>query len=198
MASKYVRDTAAAKSLAAYVILNKKGEEVATVQAHYSNGGTCLVNVWDHKTDLQHDKAGGYGYDKFVSALDGMTIDGHVMTNHCSRLGAPKPPKGRKTFPRDYKPKKGYTLANYTSFSKETGNSMHRYDWIEKAIATLGIDEKDSETKNSRWEEIQEKAYELEIAWQQSDDCETGYSDCYRESGLDYLKALGYKVIQAI
>jgi len=25
-----------------------------------------------------------------------------------------------------------------------------------------------------------------------------GYSSCYKESGLDYLKALGYTVIQAI
>lgn len=52
--------------------------------------------------------------------------------------------------------------------------------------------------KNARWDDVAVKARELEIAWQASEDCETGYSDCYRDSGLDYLKAIGYLVIQAI
>jgi hypothetical protein len=198
MATKYVHDTKAGKSISAYVVLNKKGEHVATIKAHFSDGGTCLVNVHDFNGEFQHATAGGYGYDKFAAALSGMTIDGHKMTNHASSEGAPKPPKGRKTFPRDYRPKKGYSLANYTSISKATGYTIYRDEWIKRAYAELGIADESNDVKNERWDEVSEKARELENAWRESDDCETGYSSCFRESGLKYLQAIGYKVIQAI
>lgn len=42
-----VRETAAGKSISAYVVLNKKGEHVATVNAHFSNGGRVSVDVWN-------------------------------------------------------------------------------------------------------------------------------------------------------
>lgn len=86
----YVTDTAAAKSVSAYIILNKKGEHVATVRAHYSNSGICLVNVHDDKAGFQYARARGYGYDKFASALSGMTIDGHEMNDHCGTNDATK------------------------------------------------------------------------------------------------------------
>lgn len=199
MATKYVRETKAGKSISAHIILNKKGDHVATVQAHFSNGGTCLVNVWHtDATEMQSASAGGYGYDKFTSALSGMTIDGHAMSNHSERLDAPKVPKGRKLFPRDYKAPKGFDLANYGTISKETGNRIYNDEWIKRAYAELGISEASNEVKNARWEEVAMKARELESAWQASDDCESGYSDCYRKSGLEYLRAIGYRVISAI
>lgn len=46
--AKQVRDTTAGAAISAYVVLNKKGEHVATVNAHYSNGGTVTVDVWNH------------------------------------------------------------------------------------------------------------------------------------------------------
>lgn len=198
MATKYVNDTKAGKSVSAYVILNKKGVHVATVKAHFSDGGTCLVNVHDFNGEFQFATASGYGYDKFTSALSGMTIDGHEMSNHASNKGAPKPPKGRKTYPRDYTPKKGYSLANYVSISRATGRAVYTNDWYEKAYAELGISDASGDVKNERWDEVKEKAFQLQQAWQESDDCETGYSSCFRESGLSYLRAIGYQVIQAI
>jgi hypothetical protein len=198
MATKYVHDTKAGKSISAYVVLNKKGEHVATIKAHFSDGGTCLVNVHDFNGEFQHATAGGYGYDKFTAALSGMTIDGHKMTNHASSEDAPKPPKGHKLYPRDYQPKKGYSLANYTSISKATGRTVYSNDWYEKAYEALGIADTDADTKNARWEEVKETAFKLQREWEMSDDCETGYSSCFRESGLNYLRAIGYKVIQAI
>lgn len=42
-----VRETSAGKSISAYVVLNKKGEHVATVQGHYSNSGRVTVDVWN-------------------------------------------------------------------------------------------------------------------------------------------------------
>ena len=149
---KQVRETAAGKSISAYVILNAKGDQVATVQAHFGGGGTCSVDCWttgDKYPPLQQGRASGYGYDKFGAAIAGFVIDSHKLTNHCERTGAPKPPKGRKTYPSGYQAPKGYRLANYMDAER-------------------------------------------------SGDGEAGYRDCYREAGLDYLKALGYRVIQAI
>jgi hypothetical protein len=196
--SKYVNETAAAKSLSAYVILNPKGQHVATVKAHFSNSRRCLVNVHCFKDGFQHATAGGYGYDKFSHALRGMTIDGHAMTDHCSRDKAPKPPKGRHTFPRDYKPRKGYSLANFGRVSKATGGRFYRDHWQNLACDALGVARDMEGLTDGQLAAIAMRANELEANWIASDDCEAGYSDCYREAGLDYLKALGYRVIQAI
>ena len=113
-----VYDTAAGRKISAYVILNKKGECVATVQAHY--GDAVLVNVMDNKSGFQSQRASGCGYDMFTSALAGMTIDGHELTDHCGTTGAPKPPRGRKTWPRDAKCKRGYSFANFVSATDTT------------------------------------------------------------------------------
>lgn len=42
-----VRETAAGKSISAYAVLNKKGEHVATVNAHFANSGRVTVDVWN-------------------------------------------------------------------------------------------------------------------------------------------------------
>lgn len=144
--TKYVRETKHGKSIRAVVILNKKGDHVATVQASFSDnpaGSVCLVNVWhtDHTVEMQHARAGGYGYDKYSNALSGLTIDGHTLNDHCGKQL--KLPRGKKAFPRDFKAPKGYRLTNW-----------------------------------SRDEE--------------------GYLSCFREPGLDYLKAIGYRIIEAI
>lgn len=181
----YVRETSAGKSISAWVIL-KGRRQVATVQAHYSNSGRVLVNVWQRSEaaersalaaerdglqikpekymspmSYQQGSASGYGYDKFTAALSGLYIDGHAMTDHCSRRGAPKPPKGRKTFPRGYQPPKGYQLANFVDGSK-------------------------------RWVDSGDKRHP------DMGDDESGYRDCYRLDALKYLEAKGYTVISAI
>ncbi len=62
---------------------------------------------------LQQGRAGGGGYDKFTAALSGLFIDGYAMSNHCSQKGAPKPPRGRTTWPDGAKAPKGYSFSNY-------------------------------------------------------------------------------------
>lgn len=196
--SKYVRDTKAGKSISAYVILNKKGQKVATVQAHYSDSGAVLVNVWDDQTGgVQSARADGYGYDKFTAALSGMVIDGHTMSNHCGSGGVPKMPKGRNTYPQDFKTKPGYSFANWVSVSRETGRKVYGSDFTERALAVLGREAR-PDMSESDWKAVTSKAQELESEWRASDDCETGWGSCFRKSGFDYLKALGYRVIQAI
>ncbi len=85
MATKYVQDTKAGKSISAYIVL-KDGKEVATIRAHFSDGGTCLVNVFNMDgTPFQHGTASGYGYDKFTAALSGLVVSGITLSDHCGR-----------------------------------------------------------------------------------------------------------------
>ncbi len=154
--TKYVSDTAAAKSLSAYAIM-KGRRHVATVKAHHGNS-RCLVNVEQDQDAIercaraskdwlknswfvQSASASGYGYDKFTAALAGMWIDGHRMADHCEP--GKVPPKGAKVFPADYLPPKGYRLANWSS----------------------------------------EHA---------------GWLNCYKLDGLNYLRDLGYTVVQVL
>ncbi len=106
---KYVRDTAAGKSISATVIM-RGTRHVATIQAHYANSGGVRVDVWqtDQRAlercaaaharafgpgaladDFMHQQghASGYGYDKYAAALRGILIDGIRMADHCGREG---------------------------------------------------------------------------------------------------------------
>jgi len=152
--SKYVSDTKAGKSISAWVILKGK-RQVATVRAHFSDSGSVLVNVfqdaqgaerseaaaardgvklkpneWGEKSlGFQHATAGGYGYDKLTAALSGLYIDGHVMTDHCSRKGAPKrPPNGLQRWPYESKPPRGYEFANYQQRFITFGFSSEKHE----------------------------------------------------------------------
>lgn len=118
---KRIYETNAGKSISAYVILNKKGQHVATVRAHFGNSvvmvetaNTGLSKSYEDGR-LQQGRAGGSGYDKFAAALAGHTIDGHVISDHCGMTA--KTPKAGG-WPRDFKEPKGWHLANY---NKETG-----------------------------------------------------------------------------
>ncbi len=176
--SKYVRDTKAAKSIAAYIVL-KKGIEIATVNAHFSDGGKCLVNVWANgensekknqsaylktygkpsKEDMyfQSGTAGGYGYDKFTAALSGCFIDGVMMSDHCGRDTA-----SEKMLAAYIKACAGKSVIYGSDFQKS---------WNKKA-AKIGA-------SFANW-------------------TESGYQSLHYASGLDKLKAAGYTVLQAI
>ncbi len=227
MANKYVHETSAAKSVSARIIL-KGNRYVATVRAHYGNsrvlvnvyqGSESYLNAFRAKAGLKRNaplsdesqkqayenfgfqsaSASGYGYDKFAAALAGMIIDGHAMSDHSSRDGSPKPPKGcGGLYPEGFKTPKGYSLANWTRASKATGQTFHAYTWRDKAKAELGFPKDNHEITGEQWEQIDAKADAMRQEWEASDDCVTGWQSCYKESGLNYLRALGYSVHQAI
>lgn len=214
-------DTKQAKETRAYIVL-KKGKMVARVLAAYP-GTSCHVTVMQHgeaaeRSAATYEKihrtpvkvgrfespmgtqtasAGGGGYDKFTAALSGMIIDGHAITNHCSRNGAPKPRKGMPCFPSDFKAPKGYSLSNWGAYSKSNPNAYYgpRGDWRDKAQADLGITDIH---EGDNWDRICIRAQELKAEWEASDDCVKGYKDCYRLDGLKYLAAIGYDVITVI
>ena len=192
--TKQVRETAAGQSISASVILNKKGEHVATVQAHYSNAGRVTVDVWstsvglegmckradlwaklptdkDYKAGafdlwhLQQGSAGGYGYDKHAAALAGLIIDGHTIADHCGQV--PEAEKARVSLMRAYR-------------RAVVGNAVKtpaaRDGWQQKA-----------------------KRIGCHFAnWQQdADGCE-GWGSLHFDQGLARLESLGYTVIRAI
>ena len=210
---KYVTETSAGRAIAAFVIL-KGTKKIATVQVHYAPSGGVLVNVFqDHESALkcamrfhktrvkelkgktdrntvqtefgaQEGRAGGGGYDKFTACLSGMWIDGHKLTNHCARDGAPKPPKGRSTWPRDAQPKRGYSFVNWAEFLTD-GDKPERLDAHKARAWTDGT--------------YVDRAYHDRVkAAREAGYIESGYADCYRKEGMEYLRAFGYTVIQAI
>lgn len=67
----------------AYIVLNKKGEHVATVNFRHGSGGAVQCDVFNHGRLTHQKKAGGYGYDKATAALSGALIDGYRMADHC-------------------------------------------------------------------------------------------------------------------
>lgn len=198
--TKYVADKSAAKAISAYVILNRKGEFVAKVQAHFGNS-RVTVNVFDDKAGFQRATASGYGYDKFSAALSGLTIDGHKMSERCGERV--KPPRGKPCFPANYKPRKGYQVANYGQWERVADKWERRdsYYWRDLAIsqwrAANGKTESDW-PEGEDCEQVQRDARRMAREAEESGRVISGYSDCYREAGLQYLKAIGYRVIQAI
>mgnify|MGYP006378631599 FL=1 len=192
--TKQVRETAAGQSISASVILNKKGEHVATVQAHYSNAGRVTVDVWSTSvglegickrpdlweklpTDkhymagafdlwsLQQGSAGGYGYDKHAAALAGLIIDGHTIADHCGQV--PEAEKARVSLLRAYR-------------RAVVGNAVKtpaaRDGWQQKA-----------------------KRIGCHFAnWQQDADGCAGWASLHFDQGLTRLESLGYTVISAI
>lgn len=118
---KYVSDTQAGRAISAWVILNKRNQHVATVQAHF--GSVITVNVFNHppsKTPGEAaGRAGGYGYDKLTAALAGLVVDGHKLSNHCGE-NRPGLYDGKTPAP------KGWQYANWTSW--EWDGSGNRVD----------------------------------------------------------------------
>jgi len=145
---KYVADTTGGKSISAYIVLNKKGDYVAKVTAFYSNGGTCLVNVFSDLDGFQYATARGGGYDKFTSALAGMQIDGIRLFDHCGRT------EGTKA--------------------------------LQDKLPRLSL------------EVAQKRAANMGASLANYDSGKGHYTSVYMDSGLDRLKAFGYRVIQAI
>ena len=106
---KRADDFAAFDNISAYVIINPRGEHVATIRAHF--GSAVTVTVYDGG-EVKTEKRGGGNYDRFTSALHGMSIDGHIISDDCAvHLEAPE----RGFWKQNDKIPAGYRLANYDS-----------------------------------------------------------------------------------
>ena len=224
---KQVRETSAGKSISAFVILNKRGEQVATVQAHYANSGRVTVNVWQtsialdnccKRPDLwsqlptgqdykyaayelwgfQESHAGGSGYDCYTAALAGLIVDGHTLADHSER--------------ESWAAHHLFGLQQYSA-----GGSG--YDCYTAALAGLIIDghtiadhsglvPEDEKKRSALLKKYQRdpRAYGDEY-WREKAHAigchwanwtTDGWRSLHFIGGLDRLERLGYRVIQAI
>lgn len=75
-----VRETKAGKSISAYVVLNKKGEHVATVNMHFSDGGRVTADVWNigdkavQACRIAAIKCGALKPETFVKAVEASKV----------------------------------------------------------------------------------------------------------------------------
>lgn len=193
-----VRDSKQAQALSSFVILDKKGKHVATVQAHYRES-LVKVDVWqesiaidnccmrehlwaklpkdvDYKNSawdmwhFQQGRASGYGYDKFTAALAGLIIDGHTMADHCGQVLEAE--KARASLLKRYwsamHSSQKHILPEHYKSALQT-----QKEWDAKA-ARLGC-------RFANWRS------------------ETNsYGSLHFASGLDRLEMLGYRVIRAL
>lgn len=198
-----VRETAAGKSISAYVILNKKGQHVATVQAHYSNGGTVTVDVWNQ------------GDDACWRSLVTARKTGHTTDAALQKVIAKAP-----DYYLDHEDRERW--AAYDLFGLQQGRAGgYGYDKFTAALSGLIIDghtmadhcgqvpeaEKARHGLYARYRkaapgddmrEWQAKAEKIGARFANWDNENNRYSSLHFTAGLDRLKALGYHVISAI
>lgn len=163
---------------AAYVVLNKKREHVATVQYKFPNDGAGRVqcDVWSRKPgekylSLTHQKyAGGYGYDKRAAALSGAVIEGYRMADHCGRVEE----SGEK--------KRAALMRAYIRSATREELKPSRY-WENRA-EKLGC----SFANYCRTDDMP----------LQPDGHGYRYTSLHNRSGLDRLQSLGFTVIDAL
>ena len=186
-----VRESSAGKTISAWIVTNGRSEYVAKVQAHFAPSGRVSVNVFDSGSrEVQHGRAGGYGYDKLTAALRGLVIAGHTLADHCEvRL---RPPRGLPGFPPDYR-RKGYRTANYMQWVRDNSDSPWRAlsETERRAVRPRShgaLDDSPDELA----------ARDFMRAAMGRDDVFTGFSDCFKISGLEYLTERGLRVHRAI
>ena len=161
----------------AYVVLNKKGEEVATVQLRHGSGGGVQCDVWSRKPGEKHlslthqKKAGGYNYDKRTAAMAGAMIEGFMIANHCGSV-EPAGEKKRAALMRAYIKAcaAGMTNEEERAWSKKAEKIGCRFANYSRADGTpVGPDG---------------KGYR--------------YTSLNNESGLGRLEMMGFRVICAL
>lgn len=173
MASKYVRDTKGGKACSAYAI-SKGSRHVANVQVHFSdnpNGSVCLVNVFQApESYLRCERARNLATGK-RKGEEAERKDAH------------------ESFQFQYGRAGGY---GYDKFAAAlSGLYIDGHAMTDHCGARLNLP-KGAEVFPRDFKTP--KGYRL-ANWNREKE---GYSDCYRDQGFDYLRALGYDVNQVL
>ena len=207
--TKQVRETTAGAAISAYVVLNKKGEHVATVNAHYSNGGRVSVDVWNH------------GDHACLASLETALATGRVTEKALAAELAKAPDY--------YEGDRRKEWAAYQLFGlQQSSAGGYGYDKYAAALAGLIIDGHTIADHCGRVPECEKtraallRQYRKSAAaghtaadrdawhkkarrlganftnWQTTADGCEGFTSLYFEQGLKRLECLGYRVIQAI
>jgi hypothetical protein len=168
MNTKYVSDTIAGKSISAWIIL-KRGKHIATVRAY--SGASVLVNVFNH------------GNNRSLKNKEGTCRD---ISFQCGRAG-------------------GYGYDKLTaalSGLEIDGHKLTNHCQVNLPAKPGALYARDAKAPRgysfANWHSRECVKIDGEYKMRDVRPEKQGYTDCYRESGLRYLKAMGYSVIQAI
>ena len=212
--TKQVRETTAGASISAWVILNKKGQHVATVNAHYSNGGRVSVDVWNMGTEAvrrSFDTARANGrigdadlakrigkapdyYKTEESRLDWAAYDAMGMQQSAAGgYGYDKLTAALSGLIID-----GHTMADHCGQVPDAEKAraalmrqyckFHDYSGERARAAEKGWDRK-------HWDK---KAARIGASFANYTSEKERFTSLHFTSGLDRLRELGYQVIQAI
>lgn len=193
--SKQVRETAAGKSVSAYVILNRKGEHVADVQAHFSDSGTVAVDVWNHGDGPceRSARAMGYKLDDAGRISEGKHAGqwpyrvAGLQQGRAGGYGYDKFTAALSGLVID-----GHVMSNHCDLGKKPKPPKGLQRWPRDAKPPKGYAFANYQARFITFGLNPEK-HERE-GFSGND----GYESCYRLEGLKYLEAFGYRVIQAI
>lgn len=190
--TKQVRETAAGKSIRATVILNKKGVHVATVQAHFSDGGTVTVDVWNIGDGPARRSAEAMGHkvnaEGRILANDGTPGDyafrvSGLQQGRASGYGYDKFTAALSGLIID-----GHAMSDHCEERKSPPKG--RTTWPRDAKAPRGYSFNNFQTFTY--------GADGERVALEPDSPHYGYSSCFRLEGFKYLEAFGYRVINAI
>ena len=205
--AKQVRETTAGAAISAYVVLNKKGDHVATVNAHYSGGGVVSVDVWSHGPAVMRS---------FETARKNGRVSDKALASHADR--APD-------YYKEQADREEWAARDLFGLQQSRAGG-YGYDKFAAALAGLVIDGHtmanhcgsvpEDEKKRAALMRAYARAVESgqpgnEKAWREKAarigcrftnwaSCGVGerYGSLHFESGLGRLDAFGYRVIQAI
>lgn len=191
---KMVRETAAGKAISVYYITPPNGLETHTLHVHYGSTGIVTLDLFKQGGGLIYQgRASGYGYDKFTAALSGAVVDGHVLRDHCEYLlkaGPDTVDKGAVLVGNtwvflDNNPLKpvGFCGVNTGIFNKVTGEPVGKRSVTDEYGKWLA------------WEYRAGQYGDGDIV---TDPIFYAFTEYRQESGLGYLRDLGYHVNQVL
>lgn len=212
---KQVRETNAGSAISAYIILNKKGDHVATLQSHSS--GTVSIDVWTHdcltelaclktalKTGRLSEKAlinkMAEAPDYYSSASEREEWAAHelygLQQGKAGGYGYDKFAAALSGLIID-----GHTMANHCGSVPEcekTRASLLKRYWADMHASPEHVKSEHYKTALAKQKEWDEKARKIGASFANWRTETNSYGSLHFQTGLERLEMLGYRIIQAI
>lgn len=191
---KQVRETAAGQSIAATVVLNKRGQVVAKVHAHFADSGRVRVDVFQVGDGPIERSLKAAGYNPEDARDRDEYMKRYYMPMACQQGAADGGGYDKFTAALSGLWIDGYRIADHCGHNDQTERLQKRY---RKALAQCTT-EAEARDVNRQYEEKARRIGARFANFCRRDDGLPGWGSLFLESGLDRLQAMGYTVINAI